>query len=453
MIGPTSRNKQSQKTERYSNKDQYPEILLAQAGDIRVRDRFIEKNIRLIRKVASKYSGLAEWNDLESAGRLGCANAIAKFDTTKGYKFSTYAIWPIKTEIRQLINELKGVSRIILDHLRTIDEASQELQLQLERDPTLTEIAERTGYSQQIILNAWDKERVTQTYSLNTLIGESQETEHIDLVEGGDDLWDFAEEIFTCDYINLLPEREAYIVQAKRDGYSNREIGKVLKLSRERVRQLFKTALNTLTNLVNYKKHFVRLTQQSQAETTTPISTHNTIEPIGEGDKLSLDLPAPEEAREPAIKRVNASRLGGRIGKAIQQIFNQTQEEFIHEPGELTHAQKHILVFRRRSHHRTADVAGHRLTSENQRCRQLERTEGDWRGYLGFSPVILNILLLPLASVSQSITGFQDNDRPNERRSMMSLITTGISKIVGCGYSREHPRPPNDFSDSDESLN
>ncbi|UJB73367.1 sigma-70 family RNA polymerase sigma factor (plasmid) [Acaryochloris sp. 'Moss Beach'] len=427
MIGATLRNPQTQKSEQFSNQVQYPQILRAQAGDRRTEDRFIRKNQRLVFKEAQRYRGLADWDDLVAAGNWGLARAIQKFDVSKGFKFSSYALKPIRTEIQQFLNDERGLSKEIARHLKVIKQASQDLEWELERKPTLEKLSERTGYSQRIITNTWDRARVVETSSLNIPVGENLKAEQLDLVEGSDNLWDYAENIDEKEYITQLPERYNVIVRARRDGHSYRTIGRMLGLSGERIRQLFKEALAYLKHLVTYGACLVRFPQPIQAK-------------------------EPEEVAKSVIKRVDASRLGGRIGRTIKRIFNRTQEEFINEPGELTHAQKHILVFRRRSNHGAADVARHRLTPENQRCRQLERTQDDWRGYLGFSQVILSIIFLPLVLVCQTIRGFQDNDRPITRRSIMSSITTGASKVIGIGYRKEHPRPPNDLPDTDENL-
>ena len=446
MIGATLRNPQTQRSEPLTREEEYDFILQSQSGDTRTRDRFIEKNMRLIRAVASKYQGLAEWNDLENAGRLGVAVAIAKFDITKGYKFSTYATGPIKTEIKQLINELRGLSRTITDHLRKIDEASHELELELEREPTLVEIADRTGYSKQIITNAWNKERVVQTHSLNKLIGESQDSECIDLIEGSDNTWDFAEEISAYEYISQLPGREAYIIQARQKGYTNREIGEVLELSKERIRQLFNKALTTLKHLVDFGTDIARCPQQEQSqtiETTASASSHQNIHPSGEVVQLSPDLTTPETDGESDVKRFDALRLGGRIGKAT--FTNQADKG-------LPFVQNNLVVFRRYSNHRGTNTSRHYLASENQQCCQLGKSHGDRQGYLRFSQEIFALILLPLAFVYQSIRGFQRNNKPTNWRSMMHLTLIDVVEAFGIEYSKKHPRPPNHCPDFNENL-
>ena len=411
--------------EQFSSKVQYPEILRAQAGDKRAEDRFIRRNKRLVCSEANRYRGLADWNDIVAAGNWGLARAIEKFDVSKGCKFSSYAVKVIRTEIQQFLNDKRGLSKGISQHLKDINQASQDLKWELERQPTLEELIERTGYSQQVITNAWEKARVVETSSLNIPVGENLKAERLDLVESDDDLWDYAENIGEKEYIAQLPERYNVIVRARRDGHSYRAIGKMLNLSGERIRQLFKEALAYLKHLVTYGACLVRFPQPLQAK-------------------------EPEKASKSVIKRVDATRLGGRIGRAIKNIFNHTREGFDYQFGELTNVSKPILALGRRNNHGPVDVAWHQPSPTNQRCHQLARVQDTWRGYLGIGQAILNMIFLPLALVYQSIREFQNNDRSIKRRSMTSFITTGVSKVLGCGYKKEHPRPPNDLPDTDE---
>lgn len=443
MIGATSRNRQTQKTELLTREEEYDLILKIKAGDERASRQLIRKNKGLITKEVKRYGFQVDHRILNSAGEMAVVLAARGFKLSTGNKFSTYLVPTLWSEVRDCFCREAGISRNTLTNLRKISKVSTALSQELGREPALEEISERSGLSQQQILTTWQHKAFVQPLSFNQRFDDDcpewldfQSDETVDPWRTSEE----AEILTTLDQLQgegHLEDRQVSMLIAKHQGYNNREIGKWLGISRERVRQLVKGAKETLSALAT-----------GTLKTITPVSTHHTFEPVGEGDQLPLDLPAPKEAREPAIKRVDASRLGGRIGKAIQQIFNQTQEEFIHEPGELTHAQKHILVFRRRSNHGAADVARHRLTPENQRCRQLERTQDDWRGYLGFSPVILRMLLLPLALVSQSTRGFQHNDKSNKRRSIMSFFTTGVMQDVGIGYRREHPRPPNDSNES-----
>ncbi|ABW32013.1 sigma-70 family RNA polymerase sigma factor [Acaryochloris marina] len=418
MIGTTSRNPQTQRSEQFSNEVQYPQILLAQAGDRRTEDRFIRKNQRLVFKEANRYRGLDDWNDLVTAGNWGLARAIEKFDVSKGCKFSSYAVKVIRTEIQQFLNDQRGLSKEIAKHLKDIKQASQKLEWELERQPTLEELSERTGYSQRIITSTLDRARVVETSSLNIPVGENLKAEQIDLVEGDDDLWDYAENIDEKEYIAQLPERYNVIVRARRDGHSYRAIGRMFGLSGERIRQLFKEALAYLKHLVTYGACLVRFPQPLQAK-------------------------EPEEVKKPVMKRVDAPRLGGKIGRALNQIFNSTKEEFNCQLGGLANVAKPILAFCRCSNHRIAPKSGYQPSSTNQRCCGLGGIQDAWGGYLEIGQEILSVFLLPLALVYLAIRGFQENYITHTRRSTMHSMATNIFKFLGMKHLIVHPRPPN----------
>ncbi|UJB73170.1 RNA polymerase subunit sigma-24 (plasmid) [Acaryochloris sp. 'Moss Beach'] len=450
MIGATSRNKQSQTIELLTREEEYDLILRIKVGDERASRQLIHKNKGLITKEVKRYGFQVDHRILNSAGEMAVVLAARGFKLSTGNKFSTYLVPTLWSEVRDCFCREAGISRNTLTNLRKISNVSTALSQELGREPTLEEIAERSGLSQQQILTTWQHKAFVQPLSFNQRFDDDcpewldfQSDETVDPWRTSEE----AEILTTLDQLQgegHLEDRQVTTLIARHQGYNNREVGEELGLSRERVRQLFKDAASKVSAFVE---------GTLKPKTITPVSTHHTFEPVGEGDQLPLDLPAPEEVREPAIRRVDASRLGGRISKVIKRIFNQTNKEsHIHDHGELTNAQEHILVLRRCSNHGIADVARHRLTPENQRCRQLERTQDDWRGYLGFSPVILRMLLLPLALISHAIKGFQHNDQPNERRSIMSFFTTDLLQDVGIGYRREHPRPPNNSPDFNESL-
>lgn len=240
MVATLASDRQSNLSEFNDRQSQYTLIIQAQAGDLRARDRFIRKNEGLVFQQAHKFRGLADWDDLVNAGNLGLAIAIQKFDVAKGYKFSSYAVKVIRTEIRRLIHEFKGISIEISLHLKEIEQAAQSIRMDLDREPTIMELSDETGYSQQVIFNAWNKANVVETASLNIPLNEDHGCEQLDVIGVDDRTWEFTETLDQKNYIAQLPDREAFIVRAKRDGFSNKEIGTMLSLSGERVRQLLK---------------------------------------------------------------------------------------------------------------------------------------------------------------------------------------------------------------------
>ena len=426
-------------------------ILRIKTGDERASRQLIRKNKGLITKEVNRYGFQVDHRILYSAGEMAVVIAARGFKLSTGNKFSTYLVPTIWSEVRDCFCREAGISRNTLTHLRKISKVSTALSQELDREPTLEEIAERSELSQQQILTTWQNKAFVQPLSFNHRYDDdcpewldSQIDETVDPWRTSED----AEILTTLDQLKgdgHLEDRQVSMLIAKHQGYNNREIGKQLGISRERVRQLVKGAKETLAALATGTLKSIKK--------IPPSSTHPAIKPMDEGYQLPLNLPALKAIREPAMKRVDALRLGGRNGRAIQQIFKPTNKEsHIHDHGELTNAQKHILASRRCSNHGATDVAGYRLTPENQRCHQLERTQDYWRGHLGFSPVILRVILLPLALVSHSIRGFQDNEQPNERRSMMPIFTTGVSKVFWIGYRKEHPRPPNHVPVANKNL-
>lgn len=455
MIGVTSRKPQTREPEPFAREEEYDLILRYNAGDERAIRQLICKYRNLIYKAVSRYGSQVDSRILVSAGETAVHIAARGFDLSKGNRFSTYLVPTIRTEVRDCFCNEIGITRNTLENLGKISKASTTFRQALGREATLEEIADLSKLSQKQILNALKRKEFAQPYSLNQRFTEAG-FEWLDSQSDKTvDPWNKSEESELLDTFDQLEDegylqsRQVTILIAKHQGYKSSEIGEQLGVSGERVRQLIKDAKRTF---VAFEEGVLKLKPQP-AKTTTPVSTHHNIEPIGEGDPLPLNLPEPEQVRELALKRVDASRLGGRIGRAVKKLFTQTKERFDaeriprsayhQEAGGIANAAKHLLVPRRCSDHRTADRSGHQSTPENQRCSGLGQIKNAWRGCLGFSQVILSFILLPLVLVYQTIRGFQNSDRPSKRRSMMSFVTTCVSKVFGCGYRKEHPRPPN----------
>ena len=88
-------------------------IQLAQSGDLKARDELIESNLRFVVQVAKQYQGMGvELEDLIAFGNLGLFEALDKFDTSKNYKFITFAVWYIRSEIQKALNDLGRTVRV-----------------------------------------------------------------------------------------------------------------------------------------------------------------------------------------------------------------------------------------------------------------------------------------------------------------------------------------------------
>lgn len=232
---------------------------LIRAGDAEALDKLVRSNLRFVVSVAKKYQNQGvPLSDLINEGNTGLIRAAHKFDETKGIKFISYAVWWIRQAILQALAEQSRIVRVPLNRagaLHRIGRQSSSLLQELGREPTPQEIAEGLDISKEEVERTL---AISNTHlSLDAPLTPGEDNRLLDYLPDQqgpapeDEVFEHALRRTVDEALTSLKERESKIIRLyfgldDQDPMTLEEIGDIMGITRERVRQIKEKALARL---------------------------------------------------------------------------------------------------------------------------------------------------------------------------------------------------------------
>jgi RNA polymerase primary sigma factor len=263
-------NRESQSLEKYLQEIGKVELIPAEEevslavrirlGDQKAMERLVKSNLRFVVSVAKQYQnqGLS-LPDLINEGNLGLIKAALRFDETRGFKFISYAVWWIRQSILQALAEQSRIVRLPLNKVgltNRIVRAFQQLEQELEREPTPEELAELLHVELDEVAAALNVNN--RHISMDTPVSDEEDTTLVDILENpnadkADVHLEHHESLKTeiLRSLKTLSQRQKEVLCyffgiGLEDPLTLEDIGRKYNLTRERVRQIKDKAISRL---------------------------------------------------------------------------------------------------------------------------------------------------------------------------------------------------------------
>jgi len=231
-------------------------ILKIKQGNREAREEYIKGNLRLVLSIIQRFSSTSEnVDDLFQIGCIGLMKAIDNFDLSQGVKFSTYAVPMIIGEIRRYLrdNNAIRVSRSLRDIAYKALYSKEVLQKNMDREPTIEEIAAESGIPREDILNALDAIQAPMSLYEPVYSDSGDVLYLMDQVsdkKNKEENW--IEELSIKEAMGKLNDREKNIIQMRFfQGKTQMEVAEEIHISQAQVSRLEKAALKNMKNYLS----------------------------------------------------------------------------------------------------------------------------------------------------------------------------------------------------------
>ena len=234
---------------------------LIKQGDHAALERMVTGNLRFVVSVAKNYQDMGlELSDLISAGNIGLITAAEKFDPTMGFKFCSYAVWWIRQSILQALSKDGRMVALPANQqqlLSKLDKEAVRLEQELQRKPTMEELAERLELDDRHL--RWLGRNVERPLSLDTRLQADEDATRIDIIADTDtpsadsELMHESLQAEIGRVLSILPQNERDVIKMsfgidQQHPCTLSEIAMLMGVSRERVRQMHKNAIKRLSH-------------------------------------------------------------------------------------------------------------------------------------------------------------------------------------------------------------